>query len=148
MAKSEYVYTTFIKTTPKKLWEALTTPEFQEKYFSRAHFETSWKKGSDWALMFPNGEKADAGKVLECKPFKRLVLSWRSEWSPEIRKEGFARCEMDLKQEKTIVRLTITHSINRPNSKLIKSVSGGWPFIISNLKSMLETGKVIMKEFF
>jgi uncharacterized protein YndB with AHSA1/START domain len=148
MEKSEFVYVTFIKTTQKKLWEALIKPEFQKRYFGQAHFETDWKKGSGWALMFPDGTKADSGKVLECRPYKRLVLSWQSEWSAGMRKEGFARCQMDLEEVNDVMKLTITHTINRPNSKLIKSVSGGWPFIISNLKSMLESGKVIMPKFF
>lgn len=148
MQKSEYVYTTFIKTTKEKLWKALTTPEFQKEYFSGMHFDTDWKKGSDWALTPPDGKVTDMGKVLEFKPYKRIVLSWRMVWDPKAKAEGLARCIMDLEPTNNVVKLTITHTINRPNSRLIKAVSGGWPYIISNLKSKLESGQVIMKNYF
>jgi len=145
MEKSTYIYETYIRTTPQKLWRALITPEFQEKYFASAHFETDWKPGSPWKLMFPDGTVADAGTVVETKPSKRLVLRWRHEMSPAIKAEGYGRCVMEIKPAQGAVKLTITHSINKPKSKLIKAVSGGWPFILSNLKSMLETGKVVLK---
>lgn len=147
MTKSTYVYSSYIRTTPKKLWQALTSPEFQKQYFGNASFDTNWKKGSDWKLGFPDGTIADSGKVLESKPYKKIVLSWQHQMDAKAKAEGFARCTMELKVVKDIVKLTITHEMNRPNSKLIKNVSQGWPFIISNLKSMLESGKPIMKNF-
>ena len=143
MAKSEFVYVTYIKTTPEKLWKALTNPEFQRQYWIGMHINTDWKKGSAWTLEFPNGDIADQGTVLECKPFKRLVLKWKNIWKTGLDKEGYSRCAMDLEPNEDAVKLTVTHSSPKDNSKLIKAVSGGWPMILSNLKSLLETGKIV-----
>jgi uncharacterized protein YndB with AHSA1/START domain len=147
MNKSTYVYASFIRTTPKKLWQALISPDFQKQYFMGASFDTDWKKASAWTLGFGDGTIADSGKVLEVKLHKRIVLSWRHEMDAKIKAEGFARCTIEVKPINDVVKLTITHEMNRPNSKLIKAISRGWPFIISNLKSMLESGKVIMKDW-
>jgi hypothetical protein len=71
-----------------------------------------------------------------------MVIRWQNEWKPEIKAEGPSRCTFDVERVDNSVKLTITHEIERPDSKLITSVSGGWPLIISNLKSLLETGEV------
>jgi uncharacterized protein YndB with AHSA1/START domain len=145
MAKSEFVYVTYIKTTPRKLWEAITNSEFMKQYWFGVHFETDWKKGSPWKMIYGDGRLTDSGKILSMDPPLRLVLSWRNEWKPELKAEGYGRCVMEIEPLGKLVRLTVTHSINRPQSKLIGAVSGGWPLILSNLKSLLESGKVIMK---
>ena len=147
MEKSTFVYATYIRTTPQKLWKALITPEFQRVYFGGVHFDTDWKPGSPWKMIYPDGTLTDTGTVVEAKPSKRLVLRWRNEWDPKMKAEGFARCVMELEPKPGSVKLTITHTMDRPKSKLINAVGGGWPFIISNLKSYLETGKVVFKRF-
>lgn len=78
---------------------------------------------------------------------KRIVIKWRNEWSPEMKKEGFFRCTFDLEQTDEAVKLTIIHEIDVLNSKLIEAVAGGWPFVLSNLKTLLETGNIVSKEF-
>ncbi|MBI1275065.1 ATPase [bacterium] len=143
MADSSFIYTTYIKTTPEKLWEALTTPEFMKQYWSGCSINTDWKEGSAWQLTFPDGMVADAGKVLEAKPFSRLVLSWQNQFKPEFQEEGFSECRFEIEQVIEAVKLTVTHSINKAESKLIQGVSGGWPLILSSLKSFLEGGGVI-----
>ncbi len=143
MAKSEFVYVTYIKTTPQKLWQALTNPEFQRQYWVGMNINTDWKPGSDWQLTFPDGSIADHGKVIECKPLKRIVLKWKNVWKTGLGAEGFSRCVMDMEPNEDAVKLTVTHSMGKEKSKLIKAVSGGWPMILSNLKSLLETGKVV-----
>ncbi|MGA7713347.1 MAG: SRPBCC family protein [Rhizomicrobium sp.] len=140
---SQYVYVTYIRTTPDKLWEALTKPEFMKQYWYGMHAECDWKKGSPWKLMFPDGRVADAGEVLEVEPRKRLVLKWRNEFKPELKEEGYTRCVMDIEPDGEITKLTITHSIDRENAKVIEAVSGGWPKVLSGLKSLLETGRSI-----
>jgi uncharacterized protein YndB with AHSA1/START domain len=110
------------------------------------HFKTDWKVGAHWALVYPDGRMTDQGEILEMDPPKRLVLSWRHERDKEIKDEGGqALCVMELEPVGDVMKLTITHTIDRAESKLIRAVSGGWPRILSNLKSLLETGEVIMK---
>jgi uncharacterized protein YndB with AHSA1/START domain len=141
MAGSRFVYVIYIRSTAEKVWEALTTPEFQRQYWFGMHQETDWKPGSSWRLLFESGEAADAGEILEFDPPKRLVIKWRNEFRPELTEEGFARCEIALEPNDGLVKITVTHSIGRENSKLIEAVSGGWPRILSSLKSLLETGE-------
>jgi uncharacterized protein YndB with AHSA1/START domain len=144
MNRSSFVYVTFIRTTPERLWMALTDRQFIEKYWYGMHVETDWKPGSSWRLVFADGRLADAGEILEVDPPKRLAIKWRNEWKPELQAEGFSRCVFELEPQGAAVKLTVTHSLERPDSKLIEAVSGGWPQILSNLKSLLETGEVVI----
>ena len=91
--------------------------------------------------MIPDGRVGDSGEVLEIEPGRRLVLSWRNEFMPELRKEGYSRLTYELEQRGESVKLTLVHEIDRPGSKLIEAVSGGWPAILASLKSLLETGE-------
>jgi Activator of Hsp90 ATPase homolog 1-like protein len=75
-----------------------------------------------------------------------LVIRWRNEFKPELKAEGFAICTMELEPVDDAVKLTITHSIDKENAKFIEAVSGGWPKVLSNLKSLLETGAVALAE--
>jgi uncharacterized protein YndB with AHSA1/START domain len=141
MKKSRFVYVTYIRTTPKKLWQALTDPEFTRRYFYETTHESKWKPGSFWQMLTPDGRVVDAGEVLEARPYRKLVLKWRKELKPDLRAEGFSRMTYDIEKDGASVKLTVTHEMNRPNSKLIASVSEGWPSILASLKSMLETGE-------
>jgi uncharacterized protein YndB with AHSA1/START domain len=140
-----FVYVTFIRTTPEKLWSAITTADFMKQYWFGMHFETDWTKGSPWQLLFPDGRVADSGEIIEFDPPRRLVLKWRNEWKPEFTAEGYARCTMEVEAIDGAVKLSITHVMDRAESKFIQAVSGGWPRILSNLKSLLETGAVVLK---
>ncbi len=146
VANSEYIYVTYIKTTPKKLWVTLTKPEFMKQYWYGMHIKTDWEKGSSWQLIFADGSVADKGTIAAIDPPLRLVLKWRNEWKSEFKAEGYSRCSIEIEPQGDVVKLTVTHSMPRSKSKLIKAISGGWPMILSNLKSLLETGKVIMKK--
>ena len=143
-AKSSFVYVTYIRTTPEKLWAALTTPDFMKKYWFGMSIETDWKAGSTWKLIFPDGRIADTGEIVEFDPPRRIVLKWRNEFRPELTAEGYARCSIELEPQDGAVKLTISHTIERAQSKLIEAVSGGWPRILSNLKSLLETGNIVL----
>ncbi len=144
--KSEFVYVSYIRATPQQVWKALTTPHIIERYWAGMHTETDWKEGSAWTMKFPDGRIADAGKIIESSPPKRMVIRWRNEWKPEMKEEGFSLCSFDLEKLDGAVKLTVTHGINVLNSKFIEAVSSGWPFILSNVKSLLETGDVVLKE--
>ncbi len=144
MAGSTFVYVTFIRTAPDKLWQALTSAEFTTKYWFGYHQETDWKAGSSWKLVRSDGQIADTGEIVESDPPKRLVIRWRNEFRPELKEEGYSRCEISIEQVGDAAKLTITHSIDRENSKLVEAVSGGWPRILSSLKSLLETGEILL----
>jgi uncharacterized protein YndB with AHSA1/START domain len=141
MAESRFVYVTYIRTTPEKLWQALIAPEFTRRYWCDTHQESEWKAGAPWRIMIPDGRIADSGEVLEIEPPRKLVLRWRNEFRPELRAEGYSRLTYELEQNGETVKLTVIHEMDRPDSKLIGAVSSGWPHILASLKSLLETGE-------
>ena len=143
-ARSSFVYVTYIRTTRERLWQALTGAEFAREYWRGAYPEAEWKAGGAWKLRFPDGRVADAGEIVACEPNKKLAIRWRNEFRPELKEEGWSLCTMDIDLVEGAVKLTVTHSIERTRSKFIEAVSGGWPQILSNLKSLLETGSVVL----
>ena len=143
MANSSFVYVTYIRTTPEKLWQALIDPEFTRRYWCATWTESEWKAGASWQMMIPDGRVGDSGQIVEIDPPRRLVLTWRNEFKPELRAEGYSRLTYELEKVGASVKLTIIHEIDRPDSKLIGAVSNGWPHILSSLKSLLETGEAL-----
>jgi uncharacterized protein YndB with AHSA1/START domain len=141
MAESRFVYVTYIRTSPQKLWQALIDPEFTRRYWVETWQESDWKPGASWRLMIPDGRIGDAGEVIEIEPERKLVLSWRNEFKPELREEGFSRLTYELEQQGDMVKLTLIHEMDKPGSKLIEKVSNGWPMLMASLKSLLETGE-------
>lgn len=144
--RSRFVYVTFIRTTPEKLWKALTDPEFIRQYWFGMTIDSTWKKGSPWKMSHADGRVTDAGEILESDPPRRMVIRWQHELRPEIKAEGPSRCTLELEPMSGAVRLTVTHEIERGESKLITAVAGGWPQVLSNLKSLLETGGIALAE--
>ena len=90
--KTDFVYVTYIRTTAERLWTALTDPTEMREYWFGMHQDCDFKPGSPWRLVFSDGRVADAGKVLEADPPRRLVLEWQNEFRPELKAEGPARC--------------------------------------------------------
>ena len=146
MVRSTFVYVTYIRTTADTLWSALTDAEFMKQYWFGMHCESQWKPGSQWKLVSGNGVIFDAGEIVEAEPPRRLVIRWRHQSKPELEAEGDSLCTIELEPSGTAMKLSITHTIERESSKLIEAVSGGWPKIISNLKSLLETGSIALEE--
>jgi uncharacterized protein YndB with AHSA1/START domain len=141
MNKSSFVYVIYIRTTREKLWEALLTPGFQRTYWFGMTLESDWTPGAPWKMVFPDGKVADTGEILEIEKPKLLVIRWRNEFRPELKAEGYSVCRIELEPaDEATVQLRIRHEIDRPAAKFIEAVSGGWPKILSSLKSMLETG--------
>jgi uncharacterized protein YndB with AHSA1/START domain len=139
----QFVYTIYIRTTPEKLFAALTQPEFTASYWGGVTHDTTWKPGSPWSLKLPDGRVADSGEVVEYDPPRRLVVAWRHQLSAELNSEGVSRCTIELEPLGDSVKLTVVHSIAKSGSKLLQAVSTGWPAILSSLKSLLETGNPI-----
>ena len=154
MPHSQFVYVTFIRTTPEKLWTALTEPEFTEKYWFGAHQESAWKPGAPWKILFKDGRVADTGEIVEIDRPRRMVIKWRNEFKPELKAEGYSRCTMEIETADyypdhggKAVKLTIQHEVEgEGGGKFIEAVSGGWPKVLSNLKSLLETGDVAFQK--
>jgi uncharacterized protein YndB with AHSA1/START domain len=146
MARSTFVYVSYIRTTPDRLWSALTDPEFMRQYWFGIHGESQWKPGSEWKIISPKGQVLDAGEIVEAEPPRRLVIRWQNQFKPELKVEGPSVCTMELEPSGTAVKLSITHTIERAPSKFIEAVSGGWPKVISNLKSLLETGSAVLQD--
>ena len=144
---SQFVYITYIRATPQKVWSALIEPKFLKQYWMGALPEAEWKLGGAWKIGFPNGAVADTGEIVAFEPGRKLAIKWQNE-KPELKAEGWSLCTMEIesvnKPDGVATRLTVTHSIDRPDSKLIVAVSAGWPQILSNLKSLLENGSAVL----
>lgn len=133
----EFVYTTYIRTTPEKVWQAITTPEFTRQYWSNENI-SDWKQGSEWKHVDATTKQARViGKVLESNPPKRLVTSWAS--PSDLSDES--QVAYDISVVGDLVRLDVVHT--KLSEGMGKAVSGGWPLVLSSLKSFLETGKAI-----
>ena len=145
MARSTFVYVSYIRTTPQKLWSALTDAEYMKQYWFGVHCQSDWSAGSTWKMVAGDGTITDAGEIVEAEPPRRLVIRWQNQSKPELKAEGESRCTIELEPIGASVKLSIIHTIERDPSKFIAAVSGGWPKIISNLKSLLETGSVVME---
>jgi uncharacterized protein YndB with AHSA1/START domain len=147
MARSTFVYVTYIRTTPEKLWSALTDDvEFMKQYWFGNHCESQWTAGSSWKMVSGDGQILDAGEIVEAEPPQRLVIRWQHQNKPELKAEGESQCTMELERSGAAVKLSITHTIEREPSKFIAAVSGGWPKVIANLKSLLETGSTVLQD--
>jgi len=147
MARSTFVYVTYIRTTPERLWSALTDDtEFMKQYWFGVHCASRWLAGSPWKMVSADGQILDAGEIVAAEPPRRLVIRWQHQSKPELEAEGESRCTLELEPTGAAVKLSITHTIEREPSLFIAAVSGGWPKIISNLKSLLETGAAVLQD--
>jgi len=146
MSRSTFVYVTYIRTTPEKLWSALTDAEFMKQYWFGMHCESQWTAGSPWKLVSGDGQIFDAGEIVEAEAPRRLVIRWQNQRKPELKAEGPSLCTIELETSGTAVKLSVTHTIERDPSQLIAAVSGGWPKVLSNLKSLLETGSAALQD--
>jgi uncharacterized protein YndB with AHSA1/START domain/DNA-binding transcriptional ArsR family regulator len=141
MSDSKLVYEIYIRTTPDKLWRALTEPEFTRQYFHGTEIRSKLKKGEPFLNTLPDGTKMVDGEVLECDPPNRLVHTWRVHWDPALSHE-LSKVSYLIEQKGDACKLTVVHEVeNAPLTA--KSVKGGWPMILSSLKSLLETGRVL-----
>ena len=139
MSKPEFVYTTYIETTPEKLWHALTEGDFTERYWFGYRATSDWKAGSPYHFA-KDGQRSVEGKVLVSDPPKKLALSW------DVVKQGASRertsrVTFDLESRGKVIKLTVTHDELDERGETLRSISSGWPMVMASLKSFLETGR-------
>jgi uncharacterized protein YndB with AHSA1/START domain len=141
MSKAQFVYVTYISSTPEKVWNALIQPEFTRLYWDHDNV-SDWKKGSSWEHRSIERNEVDiAGKVVESDPPRRLVLTWADPDDLE-KPEEISRVTMELVEHMPgVVKLTVVHE--DLEAEMLKGISRGWPMVLSNLKSLLETGAPI-----
>ena len=142
MRKPEFVYVTYIETTPEKLWEALTDSAFTRQYWFDTEVRSDWKVGSPFALVM-SGTVTDTGEILEADRPRRLSYTFKHERDDDMRNEPATKVVFTLQPFGKLVKLTVTHEGFGVGSKLLDGISKGWPAILSGLKSLLETGKVL-----
>jgi len=139
MDKPSYVYVTYILTSPQKVWDAITDAEISASYWERSNV-SDWKVGSPWSHQLPGKAPDVVGKVLESDPPRRLVTSWAPPSEPDNPAKT-SRVAIDIEDLNGKVRLTVTHT--DLDAQGLKDVSGGWPAVLSNLKTLLETGRTL-----
>ena len=136
----EKIFEIYIKTTPQRLWKAITEPEQRSQYNFGASVLSDWKPGSRYTMSARNGSVAlGEGEILEVDPPRRLVQSMRALWSDDVKSEGFSRITWEIVPIGDSCRLTVTHDQLREGAN--DQLYGGWPMILSGLKTWLETGK-------
>ena len=141
MSKPEFVYVTYIETTPEKLWQALTDTEFSKRYWFGTEVRSDWKVGSPFALV-TDGVTSDTGEILIADRPRQLAYTFKHERFEEMR-EPATKVVFTIEPHGEIVKLTVTHEGFAADSKLLGAISNGWPAILSGLKSLLETGHAV-----
>jgi uncharacterized protein YndB with AHSA1/START domain len=142
MSKPEFVYVTYIETTPEKMWEALTSSEFSKRYWFGTELKSDWKVGSSLALVM-NGTTTDTGEILEADRPRRLSYTFKHVLDDELRNESPSKVVFTLEPHGKFVKLTLTHEGFAEGSKMLDGISRGWPAILSSLKSLLESGEAL-----
>ncbi len=145
MDKPQFVYVTYIATTPEKLWKALTDPDLTTKYWQHVNV-SDWQPGSSWEHRDSGVDGAPllVGRVIESSPPRRLVLTWAFPDDAE-RDDRQTRVTFEIGQVRGVVRLTVTHDRLEPDSRMLHGITDGWPKVLSSLKSYLETGQPLPK---
>jgi uncharacterized protein YndB with AHSA1/START domain len=144
--KPEFVYVTYIETTPEKLWLALTSSEFSRRYWFNTELQSDFKVGSPFALVM-DGTTTDVGKILEADPPRRLSYTFHHVLNETARKEPPTRVVFTLEKHGNLVKLTLTHENFAAGSELLNGISRGWPAILASLKSLMETGNALAIPF-
>jgi uncharacterized protein YndB with AHSA1/START domain/DNA-binding transcriptional ArsR family regulator len=135
----EKVFEIYIKTTPERLWEAITDAEMRSTYNFGVGVSSDWTAGSEYKLSHPRGGDIGAGENLEVDPPRRLVQSFNALWGDDVKSEGTSRVTWEIEPVGDSCRLTLTHDQLREGAN--DQLFGGWPMILSGLKTLLETGE-------
>lgn len=140
MSKPQFVYVTYIASTPEKVWEALTKPDMTEKYWFGYRVTSDGKPGDYMTAVDPAGKQAHHDPILESDPPRRLVYGWQPLYK-DLPKERPSRVTFELTPFKGQTRLTVVHDEFDEGSKIFEMISKGWPAVLSSMKSFLETGR-------
>jgi uncharacterized protein YndB with AHSA1/START domain/DNA-binding transcriptional ArsR family regulator len=141
-SQMEKVFEIYIRTTPERLWEAITDPEIRAKYNFGSRIESDFTPGSRFEMVHPNAPgPLGEGENLEVDPPRRLVQSMVALWSDDVKGEGTSRVTWEIEPVGDSCRLTVTHDELREGAN--EELYGGWPMILSGLKTWLETGEVL-----
>ncbi len=135
------VFEIFIKTTPERLWEAITDPELRAKYSFGIGTRSEWSEGSTYESGLPGVVEIAAGENLVVDPPRLLVQSFTALWSEEVRSIGPTRVTWEIEPVGSSCRLTVVH--DRLPDGVSAAIYGGWPMILSGLKTLLETGELL-----
>ena len=137
------VYQVFIKATPEQIWDAITKSEFTTRYFFGSELESSFEPGASYIQWAPAREKVWVeGEVLESEPPRRLVHTWCSLFDEDSAQEQPSRVSWEIEpQQGDVTKLTVVHDQLEGAPKTAESVSGGWSYVLSGLKTLLETGE-------
>ncbi len=146
MPRPEFVYVTYIETTPEKLWQALTSSEFSKRYWFNTELRSDFKVGSPFALVM-DGTTTDIGEILEADPPRRLSYTFRHVLTEAARNEPPTKVVFTLEKHGSLVKLTLTHENFAAGSELLDGISKGWPAILASLKSLMETGTALVIPF-
>ena len=139
------VYTIYIAASPEKVWEALTSAEFNRQYFFGNSVEIEQRIGGAYVVRTPEGALHISGEVMECDPPRRLSFTFNVNWPELIEKLGATLVTYEIEQAGEAVRLTMSESHDRPLSDdILSGGRQGWPAILSGLKSLLETGRPLV----
>jgi uncharacterized protein YndB with AHSA1/START domain len=139
----EKVFEIYIKTTPERLWEAITDSEIRAKYQFGNSVTAEWKPGTRWEMGNPGapGVVLAEGETLEADPPRRLVVSFNALWGEDVKSEGTSRVTWDIEPVGDSCRLMVTHDQLHEGAN--DQLYGGWPMILSGLKTWLETGELL-----
>ena len=137
----EKVFEIYIRTTPERLWEAITDGETRSKYQFGARIESDWKPGSRYEMSNPSGTLLGEGENLEVDPPRRLVQTMLALWGDDVKSEGASRVTWEITPVEDSCRLVVTHDELRQGAN--EQLYGGWPMILSGLKTWLETGDLL-----
>src|SRR3954465_8904843 len=138
----EKVFEIYIKTTPERLWEAITNEELRRRYSFGVGVRSDWTPGSSYATVHPRADgPISAGENLEVDPPRRLVQSFNALWGDDVKAEGTSRVTWEIEQVEDSCLLTVTHDQLREGAN--DQLYGGWPMILSGLKTLLETGETL-----
>lgn len=146
MTDLKFVYVSYIESTPERVWDALTNGDVTEQYFFGSRVESGWKEGSRITYS-RGGEVTDWGEILKCEPQKELSFTWTNKWDNEEREEPTI-ATFTLKELNGTVKLTLRHE-NLMEKDYVEEedtfvgYNNGWPAILSNLKTLLETGRTL-----